>query len=317
MTLNEIILSAAVIAELIIIIILIIRRDIRTKSSFNDFFIKVLIKDNVNPDEIDRYIKKDNELYAYIAKSYAYFNNREYQKCRNILLTLLAKKDLKSEHKNIIYYLVALCLFNMKKYEEAGNYADKIRNGLFGLGKEPINVFILKTDIGMHMGKADNIKNYIKSTDICYATSHIVSAFEYSGNENIILNALSEGLDDQYLLTVLLERIVNKKDAERIIFRNIGAVDLTLNQAMKIIEWINKQDTEKILRNIDKSTLNSYVKKSFKLYLLHISGENDTDIKLIIEDIRKNEKDYYTKNPYIITEILMKTGYYRYAQLFM
>lgn len=316
MSTRETILLIIAAVELILIIVLIIRRDRRKSTSLDDLAMTVMSGVDISPSFIDRHIDRENRLFAYIVKAYAFFNRGEYKKCKNLLQTVLAMKGLGRGQKNAIFYLIAKSLLMMNKYEEALIYCDKIKNGILGLGREPDNIFLLRTAVGFFNGQSDSIEKFIEKSDNCQALNTIIEAYHYTDNHELILRALNNGLNDSRLLSELLVKAVKSDKSRHIIMKDIGPVMLSLEHVLIIIRWMKSQKTEGLPDIVLKSHLHPYIRKSLHFYALHIAGEDETQMKLIIDDIRKHEMEWVRKNPYIITEILMETGYYRYAQLF-
>lgn len=312
----EIILLVIASLELIFIIGLILRRDRRKRSSLDDMAISIMSGVNISPSFIDRHIDRDNRLFAYIVKAYAFYNRGEYKKCKNLLQTVLAMKGLGRGQKNAIFFLIARSLLMMKKYEEALIYCDKIKHGILGLGREPDNIFLLKTSVGFFNKRSDSIEQFIEKSDKCRAANTIIDAYRYTGNNDLIIKSLNRGLNDEQLLSELLTGALGSDESRRIVMKDIGPVMMSLKHVMMIVQWMKTQKADRLPELLLKSTLHSYIRKSLYFYALHISGEDETQMKLVIEDIRKNEAQWTKINPYIITEILMETGYYRYAQLF-
>ncbi len=313
------ILFVITLLELVYIIILLIRKEKGYNKTLDDYVIKILANEKINPNDIDKKITGDGDnAFIYIVKSFAFHNQGEYQKCINLLLTLLAKKNIKRSYINTIHFLTALCYQKMKKYDDAKKHIMSVRMNYFL--NEPIHIKVLKSEIEVYAGNINAVKDIIDNKPPLCAVEIIKRAYKESDNEDIIIAALGKGLDDEMLLTVLLTRCMDYKQqrVEDIIFKKAKNPDFNEKHIKIIMEWIKRyEEPDKILKIIDKSYLNNYIKKALKIFSINVSGENEINVKVLIEDIRKNESELVKKNPQIIIQVLLETGYYKYAQLFI
>ena len=319
MNIMSYILFAVALIELVFIIILLIKKEKRLNKTIDDYVIKILANEKIDPNDVDKKITGDGDnTFIYIVKSFAFHNQGEYQKCINLLLTLLAKKNMKRSYINTVHFLTALCYQKMKKYSDAKKHISSVKMNYFS--GEPVHIRILKSEIEVYAGNVNAVKDIIDNRPPLCAVEIMKRAYKESDNEDIIIAALGKDLDDEKLLTVLLKKCLEykQKRVEEIIFKKVKNPNFNEKHIKMIIKWIKQcEEPEKILTMIDKSNLNNYIKKALKIFTINISGEDEINIKVLIEDIRKNDYEFVKENPQIIIQVLLETGYYKYAQLFI